>query len=46
MEPTLMGTISVDAEVAELCLPKDRRIRVKTAEDVVSIVPKTLKEER
>ncbi len=40
MEPTLMGTISVDAEVVELRLPEDRRIQVKSAEDLATIARK------
>jgi len=43
MEPTLMGTISVDAEVVELRLPEDRRIQVKAAEDLASIARKLCK---
>jgi len=37
MEPTLMGTISVDAEVVELRLPEDRKIHVKTPRELERI---------
>jgi len=38
--------ISIDAEVAKLGLPEDRRIHVKTVDDLVSIARKILEEER
>ena len=36
--------VSVDAEVVELRLPEDRRIHVKTAEDLVIIARKIIEE--
>jgi len=43
MEPTLMGRISFDAEVVELRLPEDRKIQVRTAEDLEAIARKLCK---
>jgi len=38
--------ISIDAEIAKLGLPEDRRIHAKTVDDVASIARKILEEER
>ncbi len=41
-----MERISIDAEALELRLPEDRRIYVKTVDDLASIARKILEEER
>lgn len=42
----LSEKISIDAEIAKLGLPEDRRIHAKTVDDVTSIARKILEEER